>query len=41
MANEDRSLQAFQIQVKHGLPGIFSSYPAVAQIEFNWRQPTH
>jgi len=21
--------------------GIFSSYPAVAQTEFNWRQPTH
>jgi len=33
MLNEDRSLQTFQIQVERGLPGVFSSYPAVVQTE--------
>jgi len=41
MPNEDRSLQTFWIQVERGLPGVFSSYLAVAQTEFDWRQPTH
>jgi len=27
--------------VERGLPGVFSSYPALVQTEFNWRQPTH
>jgi len=31
MPNKDRSLQSFQIQMERGLPGVFSSYPAVAQ----------
>jgi len=29
------------MQVEHGLLGVFSSYLAVVQTEFDWRQPTH
>jgi len=39
MPNEDRSLQTLRIQVERGLPGVFSSYPAVVQTEFDWQQP--
>jgi len=38
MPNKDRLLQTFSMQMERGLPGVFSSYPAVCanRIRLAW-----